>query len=62
MPAPPVTARVPAVGSVRDSCSVLELERRLRQLGDVAASQVVVVPAFVTWFPLDTDRYKITKW
>ena len=51
-----------SVSAVRDSCSVLELDRRLQQLRDVSDTQLVVVPAFITWLPLDSDRYKITKW
>ncbi|XP_037074468.1 meiosis-specific with OB domain-containing protein-like [Pollicipes pollicipes] len=50
------------VSAVKDHCSVLELEQRLLALTDVTASHVVLVPAFVTWLPLDSDRYKITKW
>ncbi|KAF0290133.1 Meiosis-specific with OB domain-containing protein [Amphibalanus amphitrite] len=49
------------VSSVRDSCSILELEKRLQQLEDVTVSHVVIVPAFVTWLPLESDRYKITR-
>ncbi|XP_043233344.1 meiosis-specific with OB domain-containing protein-like [Amphibalanus amphitrite] len=49
------------LSSVRDSCPILELEKRLQQLEDVTASHVVIVPAFVTWLPLDSDRYKITR-
>lgn len=49
------------VSAVKDHCTVLDLEKRLEALRDASGSHVVVVPAFITWFPLDSERYKITK-